>query len=113
MIATSIDYSFTLLFVEILQVWYTYGVAFGALMGAVTHFFTGRLWAFKAREERVLKQGLKYLLVSIGSFFMNVGGVYLLTENSRLHYIVSKVIVAVVVAFAFNFTMHRYFVFKA
>jgi putative flippase GtrA len=88
------------------------GTAFGAISGAVVHFLAGRYWAFASRERHIASQGLRYALVAVGSFFLNVGGVYCLTELALFHYLASKFIVAISVGIGFNFTMHRLFVFK-
>lgn len=111
-LATGVDYCITVLAVEALNAWYVLGTALGAISGAVVHFLAGRYWAFASKERHIVSQGFRYALVAAGSFFLNVGGVYFLTELALLHYLVSKVIVAVLVGVGFNFTMHRLFVFK-
>jgi putative flippase GtrA len=84
----------------------------GAISGAVVHFLAGRYWAFSSKDRPIAAQGFRYALIAAGSFFLNVGGVYCLTELALLHYLASKIIVAVIVGVGFNFTMHRLFVFK-
>ena len=65
----------------------------------------------------------KYILVWIGSFVLNVGGVYLLVEllqdythlwekASGFSLIIAKVIVSALVSVGWNYVLHRYFVFQ-
>ncbi len=110
--STCIDYLTVILLTEYLGIWYIYSNIVGAGLGAISNFFLGRKWTFKADQGSISKQGFRYALVSIGSLLLNTSGLYVLTEWTQLHYILSKIIVGLVVAVGFNYLLQKHFVFK-
>ena len=97
---------------EMIGIWYVVSNAIGASCGAITNFFLGRNWVFSPKENKITHQAVRYFLVATGSMILNTLGVYLLTEFTSLNYIYSKVMVAVFIAFTFNFLLQKFFVFK-
>jgi len=110
-IATAIDFLCLVVLVELLNVWYVTATAIAALCGAISHFSLGRWWSFKDSDTSWRKQASRYTLVSISSLVLNTIGVYLLTEGLALQYLLSKIIIAIVIAVGFNYPLHRYYVF--
>ncbi|MFT4761987.1 MAG: putative flippase GtrA [Paraglaciecola sp.] len=111
-IATAADFLVTIFFTEIFKIWYVLSTALGNLTGAVISFFLGRNWAFNQKEGALHWQAVRYTITSLVSMGLNTGGVYLLTENFDISYVISKAIVAILIGVSFNFLMFRYFVFK-
>jgi putative flippase GtrA len=111
-LATVVDFTSLLFSVEVLHFWYGLGVAIGAILGAATSFLVGRHWAFKTTDEKARTQAARYFWVAAGSLALNFFGVIFLTEHFRLKYWLSKVLIAVLVGVGYNFTLHRYFVFR-
>lgn len=111
-IGTAVDFGMVVFLTEIFGIWYVVSNAVGAMCGAVTNFFLGRNWVFSATQNKISHQAFRYFLVATGSMILNTLGVYILTEFTSLNYIFSKVIVAVFIAFTFNFLLQKYFVFK-
>ena len=110
--STIVDFTVLVILTEFFAVYYVHSKGIAAICGAVIGFFLGRNWAFRSQSGSLKYQSFKYILVSAVSWFLNVKGIYLLTEHYNLHYFVSNVIVAIIVAVFFNFIMYRYFVFK-
>jgi putative flippase GtrA len=110
--ATIVDFGSLVFLVEVAHVWYVAATAIGAALGAVTNFVINRHWSFEAADRGVHGQAFRYALVSTGSLLLNSGGVYLLTDFGHLPYPVSKAIIAFIVGIAYNFPMHRGYVFK-
>ena len=111
--ATTCDFSVLFLLTEIFDVYYVVSAFFGASSGATVAFLLGRNWTFLNKEGKISHQGLKFLMVVLGSIGLNTFGVYFFTEVIMLpHYAVSKIVVAVMVGIFYNFTMQRYFVFR-
>jgi putative flippase GtrA len=111
-VATTADFLVTIFFTEIFKIWYVLSTAFGNLTGAIISFFLGRNWAFNRKNDKMEWQAIRYTITSLMSMGLNTGGVYLLTENMELSYVISKVIMAIFIGVSFNFLMFRYFVFK-
>lgn len=111
-LGTVVDFGVVIFLTEIIGLWYVISNALGATGGAITNFFLGRNWVFQSTENKISHQAFRYFLVATGSMILNTLGVYLLTEFGSFNYIISKVIVAVLIALTFNFFLQKYFVFK-
>lgn len=111
LVATGVDYSVMIVCVSVFQLSPVVGTVLGALCGAVTSFTLGRRWVFDARKGDLRSQALRYALVSTVSLCCNAGGEWLLVR-AGLQYIVARVIASTVVGVAWNFPMHRHFVFR-
>jgi putative flippase GtrA len=109
--ATVVDFGSLTIWVEVLHRFYPIGVAIGAGLGAITNFTLNRYWAFDAAHAPVGKQAVRYAIVSFGSLCLNTGGVWLVTEKLHLFYMVSKIVVALMVGFLFNYPLQRHFVY--
>jgi putative flippase GtrA len=109
--ATIADFSITIFLKEIIGIWYLIAVGIGAGVGAITAFFLNRNWVFKTGSRSIRVQAFRYGLVSGGSWVLNTGGVYLLTESTGISYIYSKVIVSIFIGLSYNYIMAKRFVF--
>lgn len=111
-IATGVEYGTLTSWVEFLHFYYPFGVALGAMTGAITNFTISRYWAFKAGSAPVGPQILKYVVVSAGSMALNTGGVYLVTEYLHIYYLFSTMAVGLIVGFVYNYPLQKYWVYK-
>ena len=111
-IATAVDFIILIALTEIFQLWYFLSAIIGAIAGGIVAFMFSRNWVFKKQEGKITTQALKYILVWGTSIFLNTYGLYLFVEYLNFHYIISKVIVAIITGIGFNFFMHKYFIFK-
>jgi putative flippase GtrA len=84
----------------------------GALVGAVINFTANRLWTFGSRGARLPQAG-RYAFVSLTSALLNAGGVAVLLWLPHLGYSMSWALVHLAVFLAWNFPLHRGYVFKA
>lgn len=109
---SAVDFLAFLFFSEVLNIWYVYATALGALLGAITNFLLGRYWVFLATESKMHYQAVRYSIVSLGSLLLNTAGVYLLTEYGMIHPIYSKLIVGFLVGVFYNFILQKTFVYK-
>lgn len=112
LLATAIDFAVMVALVEGLHVYYLVATALGAISGGVTAFLGNRHYSFLASHGRVTSQSLRYALVWVGSVTFNVVLVYAMTDGAALEYTWSKVLTAIVVGAAFNFPLHRWYVFR-
>ncbi len=115
-LATVIDFSTLTVSVEWLGLHYVTGTIAGGMAGALTNFFANRRWAFRqgsqAYRAKLQRQFLRYLWVAAVSLALNTFLVVLLTEEVGTRYWISKLLGAVIVAWAWNYPMHRFYVFS-
>ena len=112
-ISTAVDFAVMWLLVESHTLSPVMATAAGAFCGAVTNFWLGRRWIF-ARGPGTMALGnqvARYLLVSGVSLTWNTLGEALLYRGLGLQYVLARIIVAVFVSVAWNYPMHRWFVF--
>jgi putative flippase GtrA len=112
LIATSVDYAVMILCVSLLGATPVLGTIAGSVAGAFVSFRLGRRWIFDAERGSLVAQAWRYALVSGLSLCANAGGEWLLV-HAHLQYIVARVVASLVVGVAWNFPMHRHFVFRA
>ena len=94
-IATASDFLVLVLLTEAFQLWYIYSAIAGVMIGGVISFVFERNWAFHKRHGNIYMQTLKYSAIWITSILLNTLGLFLLVEFANIHYILSKVFVAV------------------
>lgn len=121
--ATLADFFLTYVCFEWLGIYYVLATSIGAITGGIINCVINYKWAFATKDCQFKWVFFKYILVWIGSFILNVGGVYLLVEfmqnnthlwekASGLYLIIAKVIVSIIVSVGWNYVLHRYFVFQ-
>ena len=121
--ATLADFILTYVCFEWLGIYYVLATSIGAITGGIINCVINYKWAFATKDCQFKWVFFKYILVWIGSFILNVGGVYLLVEfmqnNTHLwerasgfYLIIAKVIVSIIVSIGWNYVLHRYFVFQ-
>ena len=102
--ATLADFILTYVCFEWLGIYYVMATSIGAITGGIINCVINYKWAFATKDCQFKWVFFKYIFVWIGSFILNVGGVYLLVEfmqnnthlwekSSGLYLIIAKVIV--------------------
>lgn len=109
------DYLIMIGLTEITGMHYTFSIMFGGMFGAVINFSINRYWAFSAGENLRLRLGpqlARFSMVVAGSIFLKSLGTYLVTSGLTLDYRISRLFVQAVVAYGFNYSLLRYWVFR-
>jgi putative flippase GtrA len=112
LIATGVDFMFSLIFYHLFDIYYVFATSLGSLTGAITSFILGRNWAFLNRHGHIRRQAMRFLLTNAFSLFANTTGVFFFKENFDISFFTSRLIVAIIVGVFFNFSLNRYFVFR-
>jgi putative flippase GtrA len=92
---------------------YGWAILAGHVAGGVTDFAAKRHLIFRTENQRLLHQAARYLLAWGTSLLLNLGLARLLVENVGLKAGVGVLVAAVVVGLAWNYPMHRLFVFRS
>lgn len=125
-LASVVDFLVTILLATVFGIFYLYATFTGSIVGGIVNCWVNYGWVFKAGECKKTHVAVKYLVVWGGSILLNTWGTFALTEwltdmkwvNGLLgHYvdnvfILSKIIVAVLVAFVWNYQLQRVFVYR-
>ena len=125
-LASGVDFLVTISLVKLGGLFYLYATFIGSVVGGITNCMVNYGWVFKADGIKKVHVALKYLFVWGGSIMLNTWGTFALTEwltdmkwvNGLLGYyvdnvfILSKIIMAVLVAFVWNYQLQRIFVYR-
>lgn len=111
-IASAVDFGMTILLANICGIWYAYATFVGAVSGGITNCSINYKWVFHAFGLKKHVAAMRYTLVWCGSIILNTCGTYLLTELSGQNYLISKVLVAVLVAVCWNYELQSHYVFQ-
>ena len=111
-VASGIEYVLVTALV-LLRVHYLYAATAGAVTGALIDFSLKRHWAFdRSHKGAVHHEGLRYLAVSATSLVLNLAASYVLVDGVRLPAVPGVIAASLVVGFAWNYPLHRYYVFR-
>mgnify|MGYP004509451229 CR=1 FL=1 len=110
-VASAVDFGVTLTLASIFGLWYGYATLIGAFTGGLVNCGINYRWVFHAFGMKKKYVALRYVFVWTGSIALNTWGTWRLTELTGINYIISKTIVAVLVAVLWNYQLQRTFVF--
>lgn len=125
-IATIADFLLTILLVKLSGIYYVYATLAGGIFGGGLNCVINYEWTFKSKECKKTHVVAKFILIWIGSIWLNTWGTYALTElmgkipwvkeTLRVHFdnyfIIPKIVVAVLVALFWNYNLQRIFVYR-
>lgn len=112
-IASAVDFGVTLVLAEMVGLWYGYATFAGAVSGGITNCAINYRWVFHAFGMKKKYVAIRYTIVWVGSIVFNTYGTYLLTETTKQNFIISKIVVAIIVAVLWNYQMQCHFVFSS
>lgn len=110
--ATAVDFAVMFVLVELGMASPSVATLLGASVGASTNFTLGRRYTFPGAQGSVVGQVVRYSLVAGASALLNAVGVWALGRLG-VPYGGARLATALVVSVAWNFPMHRAFVFGA
>jgi len=111
-IASGIEYVLVTALV-LVGAYYLFAATVGAVTGAAVDFSLKRHWAFDRSEKgTVHREGLRYLAVSSASLLLNLAASYALVDGLHFHPLPGVIAASLVVGVAWNYPLHRYYVFR-
>lgn len=120
LVSTAVDFALTAILVKFAGIWYVIANILGALSGGSVNCVINYNWAFKGSEQRKRTILYRYVMVWLGSIFLNTAGTTAVaniishdgTPKGFNTVMISKTIVAVLVAIFWNFWLQKKFVYK-
>lgn len=112
LIASLMDFITTIFLVEVIGCWYLSASLTGTILGGIINFIIGRIWVFDAREKEAPEQIIKYIIVWIGYLSLSGLGVFIVTHNWNVNYVISKTGVSFILGITYNYMLQKRFVFK-
>jgi putative flippase GtrA len=113
LVATAVDYTVMITLVEAFRLGPVAATAVGAFAGAATNFTLGRVFTYRATTHgTVAGQSWRYAVVSLASLGWNAGGEFLFTSVFHMQYLAARVVTSAIVSTAWNYPLHRFFVFS-
>lgn len=107
------DYLLTIIMASWLNIFYLLANLSGNILGGSVQFSICRKWAFHNVDGKVNWQIFRFALVFFGSLILSAAGVFLLTNYSGLHYVLSKTIVSILLGLTYNYILQKKFVFAS
>lgn len=111
-IASFFDYLITIFLVSFFKIDVVIASTTGTIFGGILNFLIGRNWVFQSKKRKVHQQAVRYGMVWVGNLALNTGGMFVLTKLLKVHFVISKLFVSLIVGFGYNYTMQKKFVFK-
>jgi putative flippase GtrA len=106
-----VDYLVTIILASGFHYWYLESSIVGNIFGAATLFILCRNWIFRRGKASVRLQIIRFILVFAGNMILASIGIYILTHFLKVHYIISKTIMSVLLGVSYNYIMQKKFVF--
>jgi putative flippase GtrA len=107
-----VDYMVTIILVSWFHCWYLGASIAGNIFGAATLFILCKNWIFRRDKANVHIQIIRFILVFAGNMILASIGIYILTHFLKVHYIISKTILSVLLGVSYNYIMQKKFVFS-
>lgn len=112
LLASALDLGVMTACVELASLRPSYATAVGAVCGAIANFLFSRHVVFEAQSGSRAAQAVRYVLVSVTSLLLNAFGVWAIAERAGAPYFPARLGVSIAVSLAWNYPMHRWFVFR-
>jgi putative flippase GtrA len=112
LLTTALDFGVLTGAVELCGVDYVLATWLGTVVGSLSNFTINKHWAFRGSPIPLRGQLVRFVLVQAGASALHTVGVWLLTRFGGVPYQVSKLVVAVAVALAWNYPMNKAVVFS-
>jgi putative flippase GtrA len=106
-----LDFSSTWIWVNWFHAGYIEATVAGNILGGLCLFILCRSWVFKKNNSEIPFQAAKFILVFAGSILLSAAGVYLLTHDFGVQYMISKVICSVLLGVSYNYILQAKYVF--
>lgn len=107
-----VDFSLLYFLTDIAGIWYLWSATLSFVIAAFVNYLFQKLWTFKSKDKKAVKQFAAFLAVQIVGLFINNTVIYVLVDQFNAHYLLAK-IAATAIVLIWNFWASKKFVFNA
>lgn len=110
--AAFVDLGLLFLFTDVFGVWYLLSAIIAFIFAFFTSFYLQKFWTFSdSRTEGMTRQMTIYFVVAVANLILNTALMYVCVDFIGLHYLISQIIVALLIACG-SFFVYRNLIFK-
>lgn len=80
-------------------------------VGGIVNFTLNKIYTFRSRSRRIIKQYSIFYVISIIALFLSMGIMFILVDLAELPEMISRIITSGII-FIFNYLMHKSITFK-
>jgi putative flippase GtrA len=106
-----IYYFFLFTFFSILNMPYVYAIVIAYTLAISFHFFANRNHVFNARDGSIISQTLKYALLALANYLIQVGIVYVFFTRYGVNFYLATIL-ALVVTMIFGYLLMGKWIFR-
>lgn len=106
-----VDFSLLYLLTDLMGTWYLLSATISFIISALVNYLIQYYWTFKSKRKKFLTQLSTFLIIAIFGLVINNTVIYLMVEKLFIHYLLAKIIAAVIVTF-WNFVLNYKITFK-
>lgn len=111
-LGTVLDVGMVFLLVRFFNIHPVLAAFFGFWIAVINNFFLNKIWTFQDTSRNYRKQGIKFLIVSLGGLALTLGWMAIFYEVFSIHYLVAKMLTSGIVL-VWNFFANKYWTFRA
>ncbi len=105
-----VDVGILAFLVEIVKTNVLIGNVFSFFLATLNNYTWNRLWTFRSKELKVLRQYFKFVLVSLGGILISTALLYVLIYQLHLWYLAAKLLTIVMIGL-WNFLLNKNWTF--
>lgn len=110
--AAFVDLGLLFVFTDIFGVWYLLSAIIAFIFAFFTSFYLQKFWTFSDRRtEGLTRQMTLYFVVAVANLILNTALMYVFVDFIGVHYFISQIIVALLIACG-SFFVYRNLIFK-
>ncbi len=110
-ISNIVDFSSLYILTDLIKVHYVVSSAISFIIGVLINYIINVKWIFQRGKYSFHNELMLIIIVSLVGMYLSIIIIYVLVEYIHLHYMVSKIISAILVMF-WNFYSRKKWIFK-
>lgn len=99
---------------DIYNVNYRINTTISTLISVIFAYITNKIYVFESRElgrKKVLKEILKFIFSRVGTYIVEIIGMYIFIELVKIENLISKILMNVIVIIL-NYILSKFYIFK-